>query len=110
MNMAMQRLSGQKLINVHINTLTGATSFDFDLGGNLKVRRFESDSNEELWLLYKPKGYVLTVRGDGHYSHALGSINPKQEKWHTISKWVKNHSKSSIPCLTIPIGTYLPAV
>jgi 16S rRNA U516 pseudouridylate synthase RsuA-like enzyme len=109
MNLAMQRLSGQKLINVHINALTGATSFEFDLGGSLKVRRFDSDSNEELWLLYKPMGYVLTVRGDGHYSHALGSINPKHEKWHIISKWVKNQSNSSTTCLTIPVGKCHPA-
>jgi hypothetical protein len=70
---AMARLEGQKLINVNVDPRTGATRFEFDVGGALEVRRFEPNSEDELWLLYKPNGYVLSVSGNGRYSHVPGS-------------------------------------
>jgi hypothetical protein len=61
------------LKEVEVNPRTGATRFDFDLGGRLEVRRMERNSEDDLWMLYEPNGYVLCVRGDGRYSHAFGS-------------------------------------
>ena len=66
-------LEGQYLKNVEINNDNGCTRFLFDQGGELEVRRFEKDSEDELWLLYKPSGYVLTVTGDGSVTHEPGS-------------------------------------
>jgi len=66
-------LNGQKLRDMRVDVCTGSTSFVFDLGGVLEVRRFERDSRKELWLLYEPSGYVLHVRGDGTYDHGPAS-------------------------------------
>ena len=66
---ALAKLSGQILTQAVINPHTGATRFEFDLGGTLDVRRFDRQSKHDLWMLYKPSGYVLTIRGDGRYSH-----------------------------------------
>ena len=68
----MAKLNGQILIRAQVNPQTGATRFEFDLGGLLEVRRFERDSEDDLWILYKPNGYVLAVKGGGQHSHQLG--------------------------------------
>ena len=52
--------------------------FIVSAGSDDDVRRFERDSEDELWLLYKPSGYVLSVRGDGQYSHRPGSGSDKR--------------------------------
>ena len=66
---AMAQLEGQKLVGVEVDSGTGATRFAFDLGCVLNCRRFESSSDAELWMLYKPSGYVLSVHGNGTFSH-----------------------------------------
>ncbi len=76
----MARLDGQKLTSVEILPLTGATKFVFDLGCTLECRRFSKDSNKELWTLYKPSGYVLSVFGDGTFCHQRAT--EKNEKRH----------------------------
>jgi len=81
---SLTKLAGQLLNEVHVNPLTGATRFEFDLGGVLEVRRFERNSEDDLWMLYAPNGYVLSIRGDGRYSYAPGSI--RDVELHEISK------------------------
>ncbi|MDY7010679.1 MAG: hypothetical protein SVV80_07995 [Planctomycetota bacterium] len=71
---AAEELKGQKLVQVDVNKDTGATRFVFDLGGVLDVRRFERNSKDEIWILYKPNGYVLSVSGNGTYDHGAGTI------------------------------------
>jgi len=66
---AVRDLSGQRLTKVQINPKTGATRFSFDLGSALDVRRISKDTDHKLWVLYKPNGYVLSVRGNGTYDH-----------------------------------------
>jgi hypothetical protein len=69
---ALSDLDGQKLIRVEVDRHTGVTRFDFDLGASLEVWRLRrKDTRKDLWLLYKPNGYVLSVRGDGtcYYRH-----------------------------------------
>ena len=66
---ATGQLAGQALVSVEVTPETGATRFVFDLGCSLHCRRFERDSDAELWMLYKPSGYVLAVHGNGTYSH-----------------------------------------
>jgi hypothetical protein len=66
---AMAQLEGQELVSVEVEPATGATRFAFDLGCVLDCRRFERGTDAELWMLYKPSGYVLSVHGDGTLSH-----------------------------------------
>jgi hypothetical protein len=66
---AMARLEGQELASIIVQPETGATHFAFDLGCALRCRRFERDTDEELWMLYKPSGHVLSVHGNGTFSH-----------------------------------------
>lgn len=63
--LALFELSGQKLVSVRVDSETGATSFEFDLGCRLNCRRFSKDAADELWVLYRPQGDVVSVYGDG---------------------------------------------
>ena len=74
---ALVQLSGQKLVSATIKPATGATRFAFDLGCLLECRRFAQD-DADLWTLYKPSGYTLSVHGDGTMSHHRGSRAKKQ--------------------------------
>ena len=69
----MAHLGGQELVSVVVEPKTGATRFAFDLGCVLNCRRFERDTDAELWMLYKPSGYVLSVHGNGNFSHQRGT-------------------------------------
>ncbi len=73
MKRAFMHLNGQKLRSFHIHPDTGRTRLTFDLGGELDIRRFEKDSVDELWILYEPNGYCLSVYGNGTYDHNPGS-------------------------------------
>ena len=66
---ATAQLEGQELMSVAVEPETGATRFTFDLGCVLHCRRFARDTDGELWMLYKPSGYVLSVHGNGTFSH-----------------------------------------
>ncbi|MEI6232153.1 MAG: hypothetical protein WCT04_03825 [Planctomycetota bacterium] len=77
---AMAKLKGQILTSVTIDAKTAATRFEFDLGGVLTVYRYRRFADDELWSLYKPKGYVLSVLGDGTYEHGLGSKMPGMKR------------------------------
>lgn len=87
MNMGIKFLDGQKLTHVDLDPRTGKTRFEFDLGGVLEARRFDRAFDIELWLLYKPNGYVLSVRGDGQYNHEPGTSH--NENWKPIKKEMK---------------------
>jgi hypothetical protein len=80
--MGMESHGGQKLTHVNLDPRNGKTRFEFDLGGVLEARRFDRASDIELWLLYKPNGYVLSIRGEGQYNHTLGSSH--DENWKPI--------------------------
>jgi len=78
-------LDGQKLIKLAVNPGTGATTLEFDLGGVLEVRRFSRyDKDADLWSLYKPNGYVLSVYGDGTFDYQPGSGLDKRK--HVIKR------------------------
>ena len=71
---AADSLEGEKLLRVDVDPKTGATRFEFDLGSVLEVRRLRNyESDEDIWILYKPNGYALSVHGDGTYDHVPGS-------------------------------------
>ncbi len=88
---AIGRLNGQILKSVSVNPKSGATRFEFDLGGVLEVRRFERDSSDVLWMLYKPNGYVLAVRGDGQFTHEKRSRIPEKLKPRRIVGRIEHH-------------------
>ena len=66
---AITQLEGQQLVSVEIEPDSGATRFFFDLGCVLHCRRSERVTDDELWTLYKLNGYVLSVHGNGTFSH-----------------------------------------
>lgn len=70
---AMSHLDGQKLAALSVNAETGWTRFTFDLGGQLECRRFRRESDDELWLLYRPRRYVLPMYANGCYHHGRGT-------------------------------------
>jgi hypothetical protein len=72
---AIAQLEGQKLVSAHVDSKTGATLFTFDLGCTLDCRRLERDTDDELWMLYKPNGYVLSVHGNGTLRHHRASAS-----------------------------------
>ena len=76
----ISQLSGQKLVSVSVNAGTGLTRFVFDLGCELNCRRFERNSKDEIWMLYRPNGYVLSVHGDGSYRHKRSTYSERQRK------------------------------
>ena len=77
------RLEGQALINAQVDGATARTRLGFDLGGLLEIRRISARDPEELWLLYRPRQYILTARGDGMYSHGPGT---KDQHWLPIDR------------------------
>ncbi len=80
---AVGALNGQALTRVSVDPDHANFIFEFDLGGVLKTWPDE-DKGRDQWMLYEPSGYVLTVRGDGHYSHQLGNSPPAQTEWRPL--------------------------
>ncbi|MBI3407003.1 MAG: hypothetical protein HY040_01420 [Planctomycetes bacterium] len=76
--LAMAQLTEQHLISVRVEPVSGATLFAFDLGCVLECRRFDRDSDAEVWMLYKPNGYVLSVHGNGCFRHQRGNDAEKR--------------------------------
>ena len=85
MAMALARLDGQKLVHARVNSDTSATQLDFDLGARLTVRRSSIVGKGDIWSLYKPNGYVLSVRADGKYHDDPGDSDPKKFRWKPIA-------------------------
>lgn len=81
---ALARLDGQKLVSVSVNSETSATKLDFDLGATLSIRRTSKKSDTDIWSLYKPDGYVLSVRADGKYHDDPGDTEFGKNDWKTI--------------------------
>lgn len=71
--MAASVLEGQRLVAVRIDARSAATTFAFDLGTTLEVRRGRRGSKDRLWILRKQTGYVLSVFGNGTYAHEPAS-------------------------------------
>ena len=71
---ALGLLDGQRITAVNINPVDAQTRFLFDLGAELTVRSLAGSGSDDLWSLYKPGGHVLSVRGDGTFSHGPGNM------------------------------------
>lgn len=80
----ISRLAGQKLQSLSVHPETGATHFLFDLGGVLECRRFEKASADELWILYKPNRYTLSVYGDGTFDHGRMTNEAVDRERHPV--------------------------
>jgi len=85
--MAMARLDGQKIIYAKVDPKTAATHLEFDLGAELKIRRYGPSYDYVMWMLYFPGKYVLSVRGDGQFKYAPGNTPKDQEVWQPISTY-----------------------
>jgi hypothetical protein len=78
----LNTLKGEQITGVRVQPRTGATQITFDLGGVLKIHRLGSTEPDDLWMLYKPRGLVLTVRSDGTYAHGPGTA--AKERWRSV--------------------------
>jgi len=67
-------LDGQRITAVVISPVDAQTCFRFDLGAVLTVRALAGSASDDLWSLYKPNGQVLSVRGNGTFSHGPGNL------------------------------------
>lgn len=63
-------LEGQKRTRVRVNSKTGATRFDFDLGAKLEVWKLDDDEVYELWTLYvdSPRRRVFALHSNGSFT------------------------------------------
>jgi hypothetical protein len=75
---ATRELNGQKLIAVAVAPKTGATRFVFDLGCVLHCRRFDAEDDSDLWILYQPRGYILSIDGHGRLCHERSGARTQQ--------------------------------
>jgi hypothetical protein len=69
---AMNRLSGQKIVSIKVHPNNGSTEFEFDLGATLRVRRFENDDSV-IWTLHFPNGMALGIMSNGTFTYQNGS-------------------------------------
>jgi hypothetical protein len=73
-DIACARLHGEQLIEVSIDTRSGATEFKFDLGGVVRARRprgWGDVHDAELWSLHAPRNRHVTVFAGGTYVSGL---------------------------------------
>ena len=77
---AIALLDGQKLKQLEVKSLRGHTVLEFDLGAVLEVKGSDCDDGE-MWTLYKPQNYALSIRQTGEYSHGPAS---RESKWRAI--------------------------
>ena len=80
---ALKRLCGQSLTEASVDPSTGFTRLVFDLGAVLEIRRQSAPWDMEMWLLYRPRGFVLAVRGTGEYHHGRGT-STALPRWRAI--------------------------
>jgi hypothetical protein len=71
----LSRLDGQYLRTITIAPQTARTTFQFDLGAELTVRRWR-ESDEDVWMVYTPDAYVLTIRSDGQWEYVSETQAP----------------------------------
>ncbi len=79
----LRDLQGERLQRLTADPETGRTTLTFDLGAVLEIRRPSARELHELWLLYLPRGRVVTVRSDGTFSH----VGPRYrtERWRSLA-------------------------
>jgi hypothetical protein len=80
---AIARLEGQELRSLTIRADTGATRFEFDLGGILEARRQDRGDDFAIWDLVTPDGRMLQVRGDGCW--ALAGLDVSDPAWFALA-------------------------
>jgi hypothetical protein len=72
-------LNGQKLVRFSIAPQKLQCVFEFDLGGTLKTRPYDKES--EQWLLYEPSNMVLVLRADGCYKYVRSNVLGSEANW-----------------------------
>ena len=82
---ALSYISGQKMVKVEIDNTNGNTVFYFDLGGLLKTKSY-GEKEDEQWLFFDNKNYVLTIRSDGKYSYQNTKESNEHEEWKKLPR------------------------
>lgn len=78
----MAILNGQALVKVSGNPVRGRWLFEFDLGAEMRTKRF--DRTTEVWFLREPSGYTFAVRGDGRYRRSPSDTPIRDSKWRAF--------------------------
>jgi hypothetical protein len=79
---AADALDGQKLTRFSIRSKQMRCVFEFDLGGVLETRPY--DTQKEQWLFYDDRAHkVLILRADGFYSYERSDV-PDSKRWKPI--------------------------
>ena len=86
--MALSRLEGQALTEAKVDLDRGRARLTFDLGGVLELRPMTVGTDDELWSLYRPRNYVLSVFGDSTYSHGRQSHGRSQQVSKSNDKYI----------------------
>ena len=86
MRRGLALLDGQILTGVSINPRTSTTEMNFDLGAKLSIQRISSRDDNDIWSLYQPNSYVLSVRADGKYKNNPGDTPPEDYNWKPIAE------------------------
>lgn len=87
---AVVRIDSQELLQVHVSSASGATSFLFEGGGLLRTTPY--DSGEELWQLFTPSGEVLSIKAGGLVSLAPSTTVCGEEHWSPLKRDLTIHS------------------
>jgi hypothetical protein len=78
---AADLLNGQKLVRFSMSRKLQCT-LQFDLGGVLKTRPFDKDS--EQWLLYGPSKNILALRADSRYRYVRSDVPGNEGDWKLL--------------------------
>ena len=81
---AAEFLNGQKLSGFSISPRKVSCVFRFDLGGTLKTKPYDKES--EQWMLYDPSHRVLVIRADSRYKYVPSSRPDNQKDWKIIHR------------------------
>ena len=55
-------------MDIRANARDGSSEFVFDLGAILRAKPMDKGDDADVRTLYKPNGYVVSVRGDGTFT------------------------------------------
>lgn len=82
---AAREIDSQILIKASVNPKNGNSIFEFDYGGKIKIENKKDEIVQNLWVLYEPSKYALTVRSDGKYAYHHETTPSKDEIWQNLA-------------------------
>ena len=106
-DIAVARLRGEKLRAIVIDSRTGSTSFQFDLGARLDVRPprgWVAGQDYELWSLHAPRHRFVAVNAGGLYR--TGSTRKAEDRLQPLGTATGQDDRIIIGRITTPAGQH----